>query len=296
MKTNEHKLASPLNYILRRDPKFRMLRKDIVGILLAWITISSIGWWLLGNIFIIIAFGGFAFMFIWLIIEVYHRIQTEAINHYYQLESLLYLNQILDFRLPLPPMRFWALSPDAATIYITQILEHKPKNIVELGSGISTLLSAYTINQSELDCHVYAIDHEAKFANVTRNNIQLHQLSDVTTIIDAPLQPMNINGHSGLWYTPSAFDNISEIDLLFIDGPPGKMQPLSRYPAIPILFDRLSDGAIIVVDDYARGDEVTIVNQWVTEHNLEVIAIIPNEKGMAVLRKSNYKEIQSKGN
>ena len=46
------------------------------------------------------------------------------------------------------------------------------------------------------------------------------------------------------------------------DGPPRRTQKLARYPALPLLFDHLRDGAIIIVDDGARADEQEIMQLW----------------------------------
>ena len=147
-------------------------------------------------------------------------------------------------------------------------------------------MSAYSVSQKDIDSQIIAIEHEDEFAEITRNNIKLHQMDETATVVNAPLKPITIDGFAGRWYDTSIFQNIENIDLLFVDGPPGQLQSLSRYPAVPILFDKLSDNAIIVVDDYARKDEITIVNHWVNEYALEVISIIPNEKGMLILRKT----------
>ena len=53
--------------------------------------------------------------------------------------------------------------------------------------------------------------------------------------------------------------------VLFVDDPPGPTGPQARYPAIPVLSDRLADGAIVVLDDASRADEATIVERWCAE-------------------------------
>ena len=108
----QQRIPAP-NYILHRDPKFIHLRNSVFMASGIWLLVSLVGVILLKDIFLVISLGGFTILIIWLILEVYHRIQIETIDHYYQLEALLYINQILDLRLPLPPMRFWAMSPDA---------------------------------------------------------------------------------------------------------------------------------------------------------------------------------------
>ncbi len=53
-----------------------------------------------------------------------------------------------------------------------------------------------------------------------------------------------------------------KIDFLFVDGPPGKMQSLSRYPALPVLAPHLAPRAFVFVDDGARDDELQMIELW----------------------------------
>jgi hypothetical protein len=62
-----------------------------------------------------------------------------------------------------------------------------------------------------------------------------------------------------------ALVDLPEIDLLLVDGPPGSAGTQARYPALPVLSDRLADGAIVVLDDFSRADETTIVERWCAE-------------------------------
>ena len=55
------------------------------------------------------------------------------------------------------------------------------------------------------------------------------------------------------------------IDLLVVDGPPGLLRPQARYPALPVLRERLSPGASILLDDTHRADEREIVRRWLDE-------------------------------
>ena len=47
--------------------------------------------------------------------------------------------------------------------------------------------------------------------------------------------------------------------MLIVDGPAETTEPLIRYPAVPVLYDRLSDDAVILLDDADRTEEERIV-------------------------------------
>jgi hypothetical protein len=101
----------------------------------------------------------------------------------------------------------------------------------------------------------------------------------------APLVPQSIDGKKWQWYDLADIHFDRPIDLLFIDGPPERVQKLSRYPAVPLLFDQLSDEAIVVLDDGDRDEEEEIVRRWTQEYPSLKAEYHALEKGAFVLEK-----------
>jgi hypothetical protein len=52
-----------------------------------------------------------------------------------------------------------------------------------------------------------------------------------------------------------AFRDIDEIDLLLVDGPPGSLGEMARYPALHVLESQLASNAVVILDDADRPDE-----------------------------------------
>ena len=73
------------------------------------------------------------------------------------------------------------------------------------------------------------------------------------------------------------------IDMLVIDGPSGFTQKHTRYPALPMLYDRLSHKSVIYLDDAARDDEKEIVDMWLSEYPSLSHAHIETERGCSLL-------------
>src|SRR5437660_2918242 len=96
------------------------------------------------------------------------------------------------------------------------------------------------------------LDHDERFANVTVDNLRKHGLEHTVRVVHAPLTRTAIASQAWIWYETEALIDCPLIDLLIVDGPPGLTQPLARYPAIPLLIDRLSAFADIILDDAAR--------------------------------------------
>jgi hypothetical protein len=61
------------------------------------------------------------------------------------------------------------------------------------------------------------------------------------------------------------------IDLLLVDGPPAYAagHALARYPALPVLGDRLASGATVVLDDAERPGEQEVLRRWERETGLD---------------------------
>ena len=202
---------------------------------------------------------------------------------YDQLAALqgLYLELGVDRALPLS--RGWAASPDFLVRVRERVLRRRPRVCVECGSGISTLVTALTLREVG-GGHVYSLEHSPEHARATRAELEKHGVSAFATVLDAPLEAHTIDGKQWTWYATRGLP-AGAIDMLVIDGPPRRTGPLARWPAGPLLFPRLSPGAIVLLDDAARPDEQEIVRRWRAEHPALAFADLWCEKGCIELVK-----------
>jgi predicted O-methyltransferase YrrM len=250
--------------------------------------IASVICWLIGqNVGLAIAIGSLGGLVVIVQILIYRRLYHEQRDSYRQVEALFSLHNLLNIRYPLPPMREWVISPDLATVLIGLIRERKPRCVVEAGSGVSTLISAYCLQENG-EGKVFSLEHQENFANVSSHNVARHGLSGIATILPAPLKRVDIRGTEWLWYDTAALAKIEgKINLLFVDGPLDRTQKLARYPALPLLFPYLSDDAVIVMDDGIREDEQRIVRLWLQEFEGFELETVPTEKITFVLRRKS---------
>ena len=210
--------------------------------------------------------------------------QTIGENLYQQLEALISITSILPLRSPLPPMRGWAISPDFGVLLLAEILKKKPQRVLELGSGVSTLLIAYCLEKTGHG-RVVSFDHDLNYCEKSRDRVKEHQLDNIAEVVHAPLKEVQLNQGKWDWYDTARMDSDFKIDLLVIDGPPGQIQDISRYPALPLLHEYFSDDITILLDDAGRTDEQTIVNMWIREFPEFRHEYVPAEKDAAVLRR-----------
>ena len=199
-----------------------------------------------------------------------------------QVEALAGLYGTLDIRNPLPLTRHTAASPDFLHLLACEIFRLRPEIIVEVGSGTSTLIAAYCLKKLGLG-KLISLDHLEEYADITRRTIVAHDLGDFAEVVHAPLIPYRLDEEEYRWYELTALEKLQRIDLLIVDGPPRKVSAHARYPAIPLLRDKLHADSIILLDDGARPDEQETVDLWRRYYGLDYTAQ-PTEKGAFICR------------
>jgi predicted O-methyltransferase YrrM len=180
-----------------------------------------------------------------------------------------------------PPMGTWAASPDLLRFLLTTILREQPRLIVECGSGVSTLVMAYALERVD-GGRVIALEHLEEHHRLTTALVEQHGLAHRVDLRLAPLTDVEVDGVTYPWYDPVALPD-QTVDLLLVDGPPGKEHPHARLPALPLFHDRLADDAIVVLDDHRRDEEQEIVRRWQERYPGLSCDEIKHEKGTAVL-------------
>jgi predicted O-methyltransferase YrrM len=201
-----------------------------------------------------------------------------------QIQALLYLFSAIRPRRPLPPMRNMAISPDFAATLVAHVLESKPLTILEFGSGTSTVLCGYCLEMLG-EGTVISIDHEKKYADETRTLLREHSLDRFARVVTSPLKNVSLPAGRWQWYETSFIQELPPIDLLIVDGPPAQLQPMSRYPALPLIASKLSASATILVDDAGRQDERDMVRRWMSEFPGFYLTELAHEKGTVLLKR-----------
>ena len=214
---------------------------------------------------------------------------------YLQIEALFSLFFTLKPSLPLPNTRGWAISPDLLKKITEVILIERPSLIVELGSGVSTLIIAYCLKQLGKG-KVISLEHNDEYVAISQNFISSHKLEEIATIIYAPLKTFEIDEETWLWYNTDCLKIEQPIDLLVVDGPPKNVQKLSRYPALPLLYKDLNEHSIIILDDGDREDEKKIIEMWKKEFSQISSEFIDTEKGAYIIYKNHKTRYHTKDN
>jgi predicted O-methyltransferase YrrM len=159
----------------------------------------------------------------------------------------------------------WAVEPDFLRLLASE-LNKDPASVVELGSGVSTLLIA-TIRSQRGGRPAVSVDHDRAFAERTRSVLRRANLQEHVRIQVAALQTIALGGRELTWYDRDELERAlpSEIDLLVVDGPPSRSQ-WSRWPAVEVLAPRLTRRCVILLDDGRRSDETQTAMRWARDH------------------------------
>jgi len=179
----------------------------------------------------------------------------------------------------------WAASADVL-LFISQEIEfRKPKVIMEFGSGLSTLVMAYAVKDS--DSRIYSIDHSSEYADMTQAALDRHGMSENVTIFRVDLEKIT---------SDQILDNMNklesmpcdvEVDFVFIDGPPCNAEPLARRAALQYSWSKLSENGVVVMDDADRSGEQRIVRELISNTIDAEVKYLRHEKGTAVIFRSN---------
>jgi predicted O-methyltransferase YrrM len=202
-----------------------------------------------------------------------------------QLEALQNLSALLPATDVLPATRGWAASPDLLLVLVDLVITERPSLVVECGSGASTLWLALAMRRFGIDGRIIALDHDPVFAGKTRDFLARHDVRELAQVRDAPLESFSLDGESYSWYARRAWEDLTGIDLLFVDGPPAATGHQARYPALPLLSGALSPAATVVLDDLVVPDMQKVLQLWGDAYPDFVSEILPLEKQAAVLHR-----------
>lgn len=155
----------------------------------------------------------------------------------------------------LPDLGGWKADATFLGHIVDAIERLQPFEVVELGSGASSLVIAKA-QQLHGGGRLTSYDQHAGFVAATSDWLRNYGLR--ASVHHALLVPQ-MSRWSEAWYDLDDLPSI--IDLLVIDGPPWSLGPLGRGRA-EVLFNRISPGGMILLDDAARPGERLVAQRW----------------------------------
>lgn len=221
----------------------------------------------LGLFLAVVLFGAiaiFAFVhFAWWL-----RVSVKLDRHWdedYKRESEHLINDLVSPRRPMPPFDSHMASPDLLQCLWQLIHEERPNHVLELGSGLSTLVMAYAVEACGKGT-ITSMDDSAGYAVRTRRYLREHSLEAHANVITARFERLKFDCGVPFWYALPDLRAEPPIDILFVDGPMRTFHPRIRYPALPVLHEYFADNAFVVVDDRHKLENFNILREWLEEY------------------------------
>jgi hypothetical protein len=207
--------------------------------------------------------------------------KLEAGNTYRQLESLMAIYSLINHTFALGPLRGWAISPDSLQIVLSEIAQRRPQEVVEFGSGQSTVAIAKLL--TGLGGKLISVEHDAEYHARIRGSLELFSLQDAVVSVVQPLVTLSATETT---YDLSALPK-SRPEVVLVDGPPGGMR--NRLAPLRWAYRFLSEGGVIFLDDYGRQEEKECVRLLQAEFPELILNEVQTEKCLAVIKKPGVK-------
>jgi predicted O-methyltransferase YrrM len=163
-----------------------------------------------------------------------------------------------------------------------RVKEHA--RVVELGSGVSTVVLALLLPQISRGIEIVSVEGEKKYAEQTQEAIKRYRLHDTVRLFHIPYAKYG----DASWFNKQELTQILEdtrVDILLVDAPPRKSCPRARQPAIPFFLPYLKRSSIVVLHDASRSDELCIAQEW--RRYFRVSYQIGTPQGLAVFEGCN---------
>ena len=160
----------------------------------------------------------------------------------------------------------------------------RPTQVVEFGSGISTLCIASWMKQEDRG-RIISFDHDPQWARLTQRYLERHELTEFAQVHVARLLEDENSDATGWYDIASREGSLGKIDMLIVDGPPAGANDkrLVRQPALRRLYMHLSENAVVLLDDAHRPGEKQVVDNWLKEFPEFHLRIVGGITGLAIL-------------
>lgn len=214
-----------------------------------------------------------------------NQLRDELNAHRESMSISSYLDSVMEPKIPIWYRRAYKGyfgSPKMLKELFNLILEFKPKRILELGSGLTTLIASYALRKNG-NGKVVSWDCIETRASGNREMIHLHEQNKYSEIVDAKIsKSREIDGIQS-WFDQKPKH---KIDFLIVDD--STEPPLSpgAKNVIETLRSDLNMGCIILLHDRIRPVDNVTLNHWLDlEPNLNLIHTVQTKTNIySVLR------------
>lgn len=166
-----------------------------------------------------------------------------------------------------------SLKPFVLAYILNEIVINERRNIIEFGSGISTILLAKLAFVNKINLQIISVDEDEEWIEKMREILIEEGIEKYVKFIFSPINSIHHNSEEYLWYDEKILEPECEgikFDMVIVDGPKAyeNGKGLIRYHALHFLQNKLNDSNVIFLDDANRQGEKLIIKKWETESHL----------------------------
>jgi hypothetical protein len=162
----------------------------------------------------------------------------------------------------------YSLGTEALNFVDDRIRRLRPNGILELGSGVSTVVIAACMSEIHGDHipRVFSIDESETYLHETAHMLNAAGFSGSARLACRKVRDQRICGHRAPCYDlddrflQTFLDGTP--DLLVVDGPSGG--GLVRFGTLPLVFDHIASPCTFFLDDALRTEEIHVASLWWT--------------------------------
>ena len=150
----------------------------------------------------------------------------------------------------------WSISDALAVELIRYLERRKPRRILEIGSGLSTVvLGAYAVHHG---ASVVTLEHSWKYYERTQRALARFGMDEQVRLKLAPLRSRRFEGYGrrAPWYDTRLKE---KFDFVFVDGPP---KAKGRNAVLFAIAKHLDEGWELWLDDGRRHHERNCLRRW----------------------------------
>lgn len=184
--------------------------------------------------------------------------------------------------------RAWSMHIQDFECIFTLMKGKRNLTVLELGSGISTIIFASGLSRLSQNSSIVTLEAEERWMEAIQKMVVKYELTDYVRVHHVPYKQYAVY----IWFDEQAIKEIlgdKKIDILVVDAPPDTLCHYSRRPAMPFFLPYLKRESIVVLHDAKRPDEVQIVREW--KYYFHECETIDTPLGLAVFKSPKGKQV-----
>lgn len=180
----------------------------------------------------------------------------------------------------------WSIDRAVSEALMTLVVDHKIRNVVEIGAGYSTIIFHYILQKQNPEFSVCSVEENSDWFKIPTELEKYVDINRIDFNIGKIHFKLSFFGIHANYRIQNRRGLKHGIELVFVDGP---QYYYGREGGLDYIYDKLKTGSLIILDDAERYTELCVIYKWLKVYKgLELIYLNNKfgDKGFAVLKVS----------